>query len=246
MTNRSPLTLKEYLTRTRSKGFSIITVLALLAVYETGLVITEEPRRNAADVLLKDAFAWLGPHGLQIFHGLLVVLFFGAFFYYLKRSRSVLRYFLPFLAESTIYAVLLSPAILFVARPYLAPSAAGHALLDIGAGVYEEILFRLFILRGCVFILGVDPFVAFFDDGASTRKSFISASSSLILPILISATTFAAYHHIGPFGDPWLWPLFLFRFIAGLFLAQLFFLRGLAVCVYAHAIYDLLIHFAIT
>lgn len=243
MTTRLPLTLREYLIRTRSKGFCIITIVGLLALYEAGLVITDEPHRNAADVLLKDAFAWFGPLGVQVFHGSLVVLFFGAFFYYLMRSRSVLRYFLPFLAESMIYAVLLSPAVLFVAKPYLASSPAGHAILDIGAGVYEEILFRLLILRGFTLILGIDPFVAFFDDQGSARKSMISFSSSLVIPILVSALTFAAYHHIGPYGDPLLWPLFIFRFIAGLLLAQLFFLRGLAVCVYAHAMYDLLVHF---
>ncbi len=245
MAKSRPLSLREYLQRTRSKSFSIIVIVALLVVYEIGLIITDEPNRNAADLLLKDGLTWLGPHGIQIFHGGLLLLFLGAVAYYLHRSRSILRYFPPFLAECTVYALLLSPAILLVARPYLAPFSTSGALLDVGAGVYEEIVFRLILLRGCVFLLGLDPYCAFFDESESKGRAFVSASTTLLIPVLLSATAFAVYHHIGPGGDPWEWPLLVFRFVAGLLLAQLFFMRGLAVCVYAHAIYDLVLHFTL-
>ncbi len=245
MTKRHPLTLKEYLVRTRGKSFTVIAVVSLLVVYEAGLLITKEPRRNAADAILKRALAWLGPHGIDGFHGLLLFLFLAAVFYYWRRSRSISRYFLPFLAESMVYAALLSPAVFLVARPFLAPSASSDALLDLGAGVYEEILFRLLLLRGLSFVFGLDPYTAFFDEDEAHKTSFLHASATVLPAVLISALAFAAYHHWGAGGDPWLWPLFWFRFVAGLFLAQLFFVRGLAVCVYAHAIYDLMLHFAL-
>ena len=159
---------------------------------------------------------------------------------YWSRSRSVVRYLVPFVAECSLYALVLSPAVLFVTNPTLA-APGGDLLLDIGAGVYEEILFRFLILRGLTFVFGIDPYVAFFDEGPEKPQASMQTAAALILPVLVSSLSFAAYHHVGAGADPWEWSLFLFRFVAGLFLAMLYFLRGLGVCVYTHAFYDLML-----
>ena len=39
-------------------------------------------------------------------------------------------------------------------------------------------------------------------------------------------------------GEPFTTPVFLFRFLAGVSLAALFVFRGLGVCVYTHAFYN--------
>jgi hypothetical protein len=59
--------------------------------------------------------------------------------------------------------------------------------------------------------------------------------------VLIGSLVFSAFHHIGHHGDPWVWDVFTFRFLAGGILAAIFQFRGLAVAVYTHVIYDVLV-----
>ena len=44
----------------------------------------------------------------------------------------------------------------------------------------------------------------------------------------------------GPGGEPWLGTALLFRFLAGILLGVVFVARGLAVCAWLHAVYDVL------
>ena len=62
---------------------------------------------------------------------------------------------------------------------------------------------------------------------------------------VIGAVLFSAFHYIGPFGDPWQFPSFMFRFVAGLILTGLYYTRGYGVTVYTHSLYDLWITFGV-
>jgi hypothetical protein len=55
---------------------------------------------------------------------------------------------------------------------------------------------------------------------------------------LLAALAFSAFHYIGPYGDPWEIPSFLFRFLAGLVFSVLFLLRGFGIAAWTHALYD--------
>jgi membrane protease YdiL (CAAX protease family) len=96
----------------------------------------------------------------------------------------------------------------------------------LGAGIYEEALFRLLLLSllGFLFRLGDLP-----PRGAD------------VLAILVSALIFAAAHHIGPAGEPFGGYVFLFRSIAGIYFALLYQYRGFGIAVGAHAGYDVLV-----
>jgi len=61
----------------------------------------------------------------------------------------------------------------------------------------------------------------------------------LIIAFVVSAWTFSAFHYIGPHADAFLFDSFMFRFLAGLLLAAIYWWRGLATAVYTHTIYDL-------
>ncbi len=61
----------------------------------------------------------------------------------------------------------------------------------------------------------------------------------------LGALLFAAFHYIGPFGDPLQLPSFVFRFIAGLILTGLYFARGYGITAYTHSLYDLWITFEV-
>lgn len=105
------------------------------------------------------------------------------------------------------------------------PTLTGAAVA-VGAGVYEEFVFRLVLIAG-VHALLVD---------LCTVKDSIGRW----LAIAVSAFAFASFHGIQAGGVVDLAATFFYG-VAGLFLAWLFLNRGLGIAAGAHAVYDLLI-----
>jgi len=100
----------------------------------------------------------------------------------------------------------------------------------LGAGIYEEALFRLGLYSGLVGLLGL-----------------VRLPRVLAVPVaaVVSAVLFAAAHHIGPAGEELDDYVFLFRTLAGLYFAVLYQVRGFGVAVGAHACYDVLVGIAV-
>ena len=95
-----------------------------------------------------------------------------------------------------------------------------------GAGLYEEVLFRLLLLPIAVWgfgRLGCGPPAAGF------------------WAVLASSLLFSAAHYVGPLGDSFALYSFTFRVVAGLFFALLFLLRGFGIAAGTHFFYDLLV-----
>jgi membrane protease YdiL (CAAX protease family) len=97
-----------------------------------------------------------------------------------------------------------------------------------GAGIYEELLFRLMLLP--------TVFAVFQWLGESRRASWFGA-------ILFSSLVFSAAHFqlVTPGGDPFHWDSFLFRTVAGVFFSLLFLFRGFGITVGAHTLYDVFV-----
>jgi hypothetical protein len=55
---------------------------------------------------------------------------------------------------------------------------------------------------------------------------------------VLGAIVFAAFHYIGPYGDPLRLDTFTFRAIAGLLFSGLYLLRGFGIAAWSHALYD--------
>jgi membrane protease YdiL (CAAX protease family) len=122
-----------------------------------------------------------------------------------------------------------------VAERYLAHVSLGAAaggkfaetktlfVLSLGAGVYEELIFRLVAFTVLSFLL-IDVF--------EMRKSIGS-----LLVVLISAAMFSAYHYLG--DEPFRWWTFAFRALAGLYFGIVFLCRGFGITAGSHAAYDL-------
>jgi membrane protease YdiL (CAAX protease family) len=104
--------------------------------------------------------------------------------------------------------------------------ALGQLVTYLGAGLYEELLFRLLLFSGLFFLAH--------RAGASTVLSTAAAA-------LLSALLFSAAHHVGPHGEPFAGYNFLFRTVAGLYFAILYQLRGFGIAVGAHACYDVIV-----
>jgi len=95
-----------------------------------------------------------------------------------------------------------------------------------GAGLYEEVLFRLLLLPALVW--------------AAARLG-MSEVSAAVVGLVASSVLFSLAHYVGPLGDHFDWYGFTFRTVAGLFFAALFLIRGFGIAAGAHATYDLFV-----
>jgi len=232
--------LPAYLAATRRSSFNVVWVVGLLVVYEVGMLLSGETRRNAADVLLKRVLEGFGPAAPAVFHGGLLVLLVAVGWRGLARGEPSLSYCVPFAIECALYAALLSPFVLFLRLPFLAAGGHGDVLLDLGAGVYEEILFRWLLVQVPFLCLRFDPWRR--RTGPAGAPGIGGQAVAAAAIVVGAALAFAAYHHVGPGGDALEPAVFGFRFLAAIVLSLVFLLRGLAVAVYTHAAYDLLVH----
>ena len=96
----------------------------------------------------------------------------------------------------------------------------------IGAGIYEEALFRLLFFSGMI---------AAFNLADLPRRWGIGFAS------VVSSLVFAGAHNLGPSGEAFQASLFLFRTLAGAYFAWLYCVRGFGIAVGAHAGYDVLV-----
>ena len=243
---------KDYLARSRAPRYSLLFALPLLLLYE-GLSFlltgsTVEGVRNGADVLLKELFLAIGGrYGLTMFNAAL----FGVGAYLIWRDRRANRepmtgsvFALMFL-ESAGYATLFGFVVGWLTALVLrAPSllAIGPSSLDLptqlvtslGAGIYEELLFRV-LLTGGLLVLGRVLF------GLSQPTAAIGA-------VVVSALVFSSFHYVGALGDRFTITSFTFRAIAGLVFSAMYVARGLGVTAWTHAMYDVgltLVHTAV-
>ncbi len=111
-----------------------------------------------------------------------------------------------------------------------ASASTNSALLSyLGAGIYEEALFRLALI----------PFVFW-----ALRLIQTPGVLAGTLAVTTSAILFALAHHIGIPGEAFTWFAFIFRWSAGVYFAWIFLARGFAVAVGTHAAYDVMVgHF---
>ena len=100
-------------------------------------------------------------------------------------------------------------------------------VLAIGAGIYEEFVFRVILITGMIYVLG---FVFQWSDLAKKVGA-----------VFISAILFSIFHFIGPYGDSPQIDLFSIRLMAGLILGSIYVIRGFGVAAYTHTIYDLFV-----
>jgi hypothetical protein len=99
----------------------------------------------------------------------------------------------------------------------------GELLLSVGAGIYEELLFRL-ILISILSIILIDIFN-------------VGEGPAIFTIVLVSAVIFSLYHYLG--DEQFHLYSFVFRTMAGGYLAGVFILRGFGITVGCHVCYDI-------
>lgn len=237
------MTLERYWCHSREPRYSLLFAFPLLALYE-GLALALSGSamagvRNGADVLLKTVFVAAGGRaGLAAF-GVLVI-GGGAWFVWrdlrARRSRLEARVFGGMVLESVIYAAAFGNVVAWLTDMllggHLAVAAQGpvsrlpvasQLVISLGAGIYEELLFRVLLVSALV--------------GVGRRmqwRPMVSAS----VAVVVSALIFSGFHYVGPFGDPFAVASFTFRAVAGVMLSVLYVTRGFGITAWTHALYD--------
>ena len=237
-----PPTTPSYWRDTRAPRYSLLYALPLLLAYEglafllSGDAISGV--RNGADVLLKSAFLWLGGRdGLLVFGLALVGVSAVLVWRDLRRGDTgTPRSVVGMMVESVVYALVfglvagtLTGLILRAATPLSAGPMAGLDLptqmrISLGAGLYEELLFRVLLVSLLARL---------------ARVGFGWAPwASGVFAVLIGALVFSAFHDIGPYGDVLELGSFTFRAVAGVLFSALYLLRGFGITAWTHALYD--------
>jgi hypothetical protein len=219
---------------------SLVLVFPLFLIYQVGVLFTL-PVLNGADFLTVLLFRNLGltATAYLAYTGLVAVLFAVAVGVLRRRQHFNPRLIVPVMLESAIYALTMGSLIVFVmTRAFgISPRLAGgdgmiaqqglgtRFVMSLGAGVYEETVFRLGIMTGVV---------ALFEKALGLGRW-----AAVTIALVVSSILFSAMHHIPPYGDPLHVGVFVFRVLAGAIFGLIFWFRGFAVVVYTHALYDL-------
>ncbi len=238
------MVLTDYLTATRQARYSLTFALPLLLLYE-GLAAAMSQSdavsvRNGADVLLKTVFMALGGrNGVTLFGVLLlgVGLWLVWQDYRKTPGRLEMSYIGLMLAESVAYAAVLGTVVSTLASLLLSGQLAivqngsfsqftfgTQLMVSLGAGIYEELLFRVLLVSGMV-ALGLR---------LGWRRPV-----AVGVAVLGSAIIFSGFHYVGPFGDTLTVASFTFRAVAGLVLSGLYVTRGFGIVAWRHALYAL-------
>ncbi len=230
-------TRDDYFTRSREPLHILVFLLPLIVAYEIGaaLFLAGQTGGVAEDIrahrLMADVFAAFGAGGFYL-PGILIVVVLLVWQVISHRAWRV--------RPSTLGGMLLESAVWTVPLLVLAQLVAGwqeaavalaegaslkdlplmaRATVSIGAGLYEELLFRL---------VGIALLHLLLADVIG-----IPARAADVLSVIGAAVAFAVYH-----DDP---SNFVFYTAAGVFFGGVFILRGFGIVVATHAIYDLVV-----
>ena len=229
------MSLSLYLKHSSHRFYGAVTALVMLVLYEI-FIVWELPSgsvvRNAPEAWFRTVLNLLG---MSYYH--ISFLMIGAsliaipVFY---RSTVVVqkRIVVWIVVESIFWGMVSGFIIQLVVANlfFMAAPVAGSVIRDlglaIGAGLFEELFFRV-ILTTLLFRAGMRVF----------RKRWVS----MLCAILTASLLFSLAHYVGSVGDSVELYSFLFRFFAGIWFTTLYSIRGFSVVCLTHAFYDVFV-----
>ena len=227
--------MSNYWRYSRSAYYSAVAALPLLVIYEILIVLSQSRYwgiRNAADVWIR---TFLMAFDLQAQHITFVLIGISLALIPIAKSRArgiklKANYFALMFAECLAFSLVLGVVLQSILRlGGLSSGGPGSGLmqnlaLSVGAGLFEEIIFRV-ILLNLLFLL-LSPLL---------KKKMVAA----VVSVLLASFLFSLSHYVGTMADTWQLYSFMFRWAAGLLFTVLYFVRGFAITAYTHALYDI-------
>src|ERR1051326_4676536 len=234
--------MRDYIQGTRHPWPSLFFLLPLLVAYEAGVLwlggTHPESLRNGADSWLRNGLDSVGLYHLY-WPPLLIALIFMIWSLARLNDRpaGMTSLFTGRVVESIVFALALwwfgralQPIMdqfgIELTMSIPPHQALGQVISFVGAGLYEEILFRLGLFTALIWFC---------------RCLWMPAHVDSTLATIISGALFSYAHHLPPNGEPFNDYVFLFRMAAGIYFAAVYRLRGFGVAVGTHALYDVLV-----
>ena len=210
---------------------SLVFILPMLLAYEIGIIaLGPEAVHNGVAVWLKSFLSAVGLGRYVLLPVAVCGLLLGWHYVLRLPWRFSPRVLAGMLAETGLWASLLWLALggyRWLADIQVSDEFAWAEVLGFcGAGIYEELLFRVVLLSSVAAIMQ--------QAGAARRASVVTA-------ILVSAGVFAAAHYnlFVAGGANFTWHAFGFHLICGVFFGVLFCWRGFGITAGAHAMYNI-------
>jgi hypothetical protein len=223
----------------------LVFLLPLMILYELGTILFLTSQSHVevirARALLNTIFHAAGPWSFHLPPLLLTVILLA--WHALDKQRAKLqgKVLLGMTAESFLWTMpMVVLGVIAGTAPLLqtaglsagvAPDASLAALgwparltLAIGAGLYEELLFRLLLITLVHAVL------------AEGFK--VSEGAASVVAVVVSAIAFMLYHNVSLPGGGADWRLLLVYSVGGLYLGALYLIRGFGIAVAVHALYD--------
>ncbi len=223
--------MHSYINSSKTFFFSFLFVTPVLFIYEFLFFFkyrTENYLRNPFDSLIFNNILVFDKYSQLIF-----LLIFSVFAIYtiLNEFRSIndvkiFYFFLMFLesfAWGTILYYLMFNFEMLILSVNINNSILDNIYLSIGAGIWEELVFRLVGINILVKLLFLYEY---------------SLTYSYIVSIILTSIIFSFAHYSGSFGELFSFATFLYRFIAGVMLGIIYSIRGYGITVYTHIFYN--------
>lgn len=238
--------MTTYFKYTHLASYNFLFAGLLLVLYEASIRIVPAQTQiiNGVDAWLQSILALLPPYSTL---GVCVlVLLIGAYLTYKDIKSGIeikTQYFIGMGVESTVWAMVmyfnLAYLVAYLMGETTLPNQASehetnwlqNMSLSLGAGFYEELFFRLFLVQ--IFQFGL--YITGISGASALGRGIIAVSTA----VLFSLAHFDFV--LGSTGEAFTLYAFVFRFIFGLFMSLLLMLRGFAVAAWSHAIYDMMV-----
>jgi len=220
----TPRRTPDYFAVSRTLAASYVFVVPLLALHEAGLIANPDSRNGSATIY-EELFHRLDWVGQVVLNFVFLALLCFAIFRTRDKRRHLPGMYAWMFFESALWAS--SLYVIAVLAPLSIEELGARLTVAIGAGIFEEFLFRFVLLGGLVLLF----------------HRALGASRGAVVPfaIVLSAVLFCLAHHegIGIGSDPWDVRLFALRALLGALLGAVYWWRGLGIVVYTHALYNI-------
>ena len=214
--------------------YSLLFLFPLVATYEFGALLLRPiawpDRQLVAHSVIENLLGWFGASGFGL--PAVALLLTLLIWHLLVRQPWRIRAWVLLLmvVESVVLTAPLFVLGQVMMQADTAPAGNGadvreQVVLALGAGIYEELVFRLYLIAGLSRLL----------------ESVLGVAKRVSVPVVIvlSALAFAACHFTPIGSEAFAWRHFLQLALAGVYLAIVFVWRGLGVAAGCHAAFNL-------
>ena len=190
--------------------------------------------RNSADAFIRSNFDIIS-NNFQFYYPLILITLIIIYVLYnyekYDNFHFSLDYYFIMVIEGFIYSIVLliiingfgvfDDDIIYNYNTYLL-----NFYSSLGAGVWEEVFFRLFMYNVIYYV---------------ANKIFNNKKTAIITAIIISSLLFSMFHYYGNQADIFFLNTFIIRFVAGVLLCLIYIKRGLGITCFTHLVYDVLL-----